>query len=179
MSETKRSGGNKVLLYVIGILILLLVVSWIWKGVAVGRAEKVVEKELAELVAQREVLEQRLRAESDARVEEVLRLMGVPLGWAVRTEAIRDDLDQIEEYATHLLKEPRVQRVVLVNAEGHVQLSTDRKLQGSLASAHYGDLASSSEIALRREESGDYQLMVPILGYNSRLGSLIVNVDGR
>jgi len=179
MSETNQPGRSKVLLYVIGALVLLLLISWIWKGVAVGRAEKAVEKERAELAAERDELEQRLRAENDARVEEVLRLMGVPLGWAVRTEAISDDLDQIEEYAAHLLKEPRVQRVVLVNAEGIIQLSTDRKLQGAEATAHYGDLTAAGEITLRRVESGDYQLMTPILGYNSRLGSLIVSVDGR
>ena len=123
-------------------------------------------------------MEQRLRAEGQARVEEALRLMGVPLGWAVRSEAIDEDFEQIEKYAMRLLKEPSVKRVVFVNAEGMVQLSTDRKLQGEPAASFFGDLATRSDIALRAEESGDYQLMVPILGYNSRLGCLIVTVDG-
>jgi hypothetical protein len=179
MSEATQSNQSKVFLYVIGALVLLLIVMWIWKGVAVGRVEKRVEEERAELAAQRDELEQQLREESAKRVEEALRLMGVPLGWAVRTEAISDDYDQIEEYAARLIKEPRVKRVVFVNAEGTVQLSTDRKLQGEPAAGFFGDLATRAEIALRAEESGDYQLMVPILGYNSRLGSLIVTVDGR
>jgi hypothetical protein len=179
MSEAKQSNQsnqNKLFLYAIGALVLLLIIMWIWKGVAVGRVEKQVEKERAELAQQREELEQRLREESAQRIEETLRLMGVPLGWAVRTEAIGDDYDQIEEYAERLLKEPRVRRVVLVDADGDVEMSTDRKLQGQPASNFYGDLASRNDISLEQEESGDYQLMVPILGYNSRLGSLIVTI---
>jgi hypothetical protein len=176
--QAKQPNQTKVFLYAIGALVLLLIVMWIWKGVAVGRVEKRVERERAELAAQGEELEQRMREESAARVEEALRLMGIPLGWAVRTEAISDDYDQIEEYAARLIKEPRVKRVVFVNSEGMVQLSTDRKLQGEPASGFFGDLTSRTEIALRAEESGDYQLMVPILGYNSRLGSMIVTIDG-
>lgn len=175
--QSNRSNQNKLFLYVIGALVLLLIIMWIWKGIAVRGVERQVEKERAELAAQRDELEQRLREESAQRIEETLRLMGVPLGWAVRTEAINDDYDQIEEYAARLIKEPRVERVVFVNSDGIVQMSTDRKLQGAPASGFYGDLASRNEIALHKEESGDYQLMAPILGYNSRLGSLIVTLS--
>jgi hypothetical protein len=179
MSEAKQSNQSsqtKLFLYAIGALVLLLIVMWIWKGIAVRGVERQVEKERAELAQQRDELEQRLREESAQRIEETLRLMGVPLGWAIRTEAISDDYDQIEEYAARLIKEPRVERVVFVNSDGNVQMSTDRKLQGEPASSFYGNLASRNDIALQQEESGDYQLMVPILGYNSRLGSLIVTI---
>ena len=180
MSEAKqseRSGQTKLFLYVIGALALLLIVTWIWKGIAVRGVERRVEKERAELAAQRDELERRLSEESARRVEETLRLMGVPLGWAIRTEAVNDDFDQIEEYAARLLKEPRVERVVYVGSDGKVRISTDRKLLGEPATSFYGDLASRNDIALERAKSGDYQLMVPILGYNARLGSLIVTIS--
>ncbi len=104
--------------------------------------------------------------------------MALPLGWSVRTEAIRDDFDQIEEYALRLVREPSVRRVVLVMPDGTISMSTDRKLQGAPALQFYGDLADQSEITLRTEESGAHHLMVPILGYDSRLASLIVTLDG-
>jgi hypothetical protein len=179
MSEAKQSNQSsqkKLFLYAIGALVLLLIIMWIWKGIAVRGVERQVEKERAELAQQRDELEQRLREESAQRIEETLRLMGVPLGWAIRTEAISDDYDQIEEYAARLIKEPRIERVVFVNSDGKVQMSTDRKLQGEPASGFYGNLPSQNDITLRQEVSGDYQLMVPILGYNSRLGSLIVTI---
>jgi hypothetical protein len=177
MHDVRQSKPARPLLYVIGSLVLLIFIMFFWKGCAVRSVEKRVEDERAELASQQEQLEQRLREETDRRIEEVLRLMAVPLGWAVRTEAIGDDYDQIEDYANHLLKQPRVQRVVLVTPEGIVRMSTDRKLQGQPAAEIFGDLGTQQEITLRKDDSGDYQLMVPILGYNERLGSLIVAIE--
>jgi hypothetical protein len=178
MSEGTQSRQAKVFLYIIGALVLLLIITYVWKGVAVSRADSRFEKERAELATQREQLEQQLRQEAAERVEETLRLLGLPLGWAVRTEALSDDYDQIEEYAVRLVKEPRIQRVVVVNSEGGIRLSTDRKLQGEPSSGFFGDLASQNDITLRKSDAGDYDLMVPILGYTGRLGSLIVTVAG-
>jgi len=178
MSEGERSSKNKFYLYVIGILVLLLLVMWVWKNVAVGRAGKQFEKERAELAIQREQMEQNMRAEMRERTKKILRLMGIPLGWAVRTEAVAEDYDQIEEYAAWLVKEPQVQRVVMIGPEGNVRISTDRKLQGEPASGVFGDLPQASEITLRENGSGDLDLMVPILGYTGRLGSVIVTISG-
>ena len=177
MNGAKQSNPAKPLWYVIGALALLIFIMFFWKGCAVRSVEKQVEDERAELASQQEQLEQRLREETAQRIEETLRLMAVPLGWAVRTEAIGDDYEQIEDYANHLLKQPRVQRVVLVNPQGNVRMSTDRKLQGQPAAETFGDLATQQEITIRKDDSGDYQLMVPILGYNERLGSLIVAIE--
>jgi len=177
MNGAKQSNPAKPLWYVIGALALLIFIMFFWKGCAVRSVEKQVEEERAELASQQEQLEQRLREETAQRIEETLRLMAVPLGWAVRTEAIGDDYDQIEDYANHLLKQPRVQRVVLVTPEGNVRMSTDRKLQGQPAVEIFGDLTAQQEITIRKDDSGDYQLMVPILGYNERLGSLIVALE--
>jgi hypothetical protein len=178
MSEGTQSRQTKIFLYVIGALVLLLIVMYIWKGVAVSQADKRFEKERAELAAQREELEESMRVATAERVEEMLRLMGMPLGWAVRTEAIAEDYDQIEEYAARLVKEPRIRRVVVVTAEGDIRISTDRKLQGEPASTFFGELASKGDITLQKSDSGEYDLIVPILGYTGRLGSVIVTVEG-
>lgn len=177
MSEARRPRG-RFSLYVIGLLLLLLIVVWVWKDMSVRAAGKRCEEQRAEWVAQQSELEQRMRQAAAEKAEEVLRLMAVPLGWAVRSEAIQDDYDEIEKYALRLVKEPLVRRVVLANPEGTIRLATDRKLQGEPASRFFGDLTGEGEITLRRDPSGDYQLLVPILGYTGRLGSLIVTIVG-
>ena len=178
MNQATRPRSSRVSLYAIVALVLLVVVMFFWKGCAVRSAEQRVAAVRAEMQADMETVEQRLRELTDERVEELLQLLGVPLGWAVRTEAISDDYDQIEEYANLLVKEPRVRRVVFVTPEGSVRVSTDRKLQGEPAASYFGDLVRQERITLRRDEAGDYQLMVPILGYSGRLGSLVVTVAG-
>jgi len=176
MNEVKKSPQTKIFLYVIGALVLLLLIMYIWKEVAVGQADKRFEKERAELATQRETLEESLREATVARIERTLKLMGMPLGWAMRTEAIAEDYDQIEEYAARLVKEPGVQRVVVVSPEGNIRISTDRKLQGEPAVETYGELALANDITLQKSDAGEYHLMVPILGYTGRLGSVIVTV---
>jgi hypothetical protein len=165
-------------LVVIGVLGLLVVVMFFWKGCAVANVQKQVEAERVALAEKQRQLEEKLRAEMDLRVEETLKLMGVPLGWAVRTEAISDDSSQIEDYAHTLLKQPRIERVVWFGQNDVAAISTDRKLQGKPAAEIAGDLTSNNGITLERQDSGDYLLMIPILGYNERLGSLLVTIDG-
>jgi hypothetical protein len=169
---------NKPLLYLVGVLVLLLIVMWTWKSIAVGNAERRFEEERSGFAEQQSALEERLRAEGTRRVEDVLRLMGVPLGWAIRAEAIRDGEDRIEEYATSLIKQPRIKQFAFVDASGVVKVSTDRKLDGVTAESVFGPLTRHNEITLRETEAGDHELMVPILGYDSRLGSVVVTVDG-
>jgi hypothetical protein len=178
MSEETKPRQTKVFLYIFGAMVLLLLVMYVWKELAVNRANRRVEAERVELAAQQEELEQQLRRASAERVEEMLRLLALPLGWAVRAEAIDEDYDQIEEYAVRLVKEPRVQRVVLATPEDSIRLSTDRKLQGERASRFFGNLANQNDITLRKNDSGGYDLMMPILGYSGRLGSLIVTFAG-
>ena len=178
MSEPKKSGSTKFLLYVIGALVVLVIAMYVWKGIAVHQAGKSIEAERAELAQQQATMEEQMRQATAARVEEMMQLMAVPLGWAVRAEAIKDDYDQIEEYASLLVKQKRVRRVVLVNLQGNIRMSTDRKLQGEPASRFFGRLADQSEITLERTDAGDYNLMVPLLGYTGKLGGLIVTIAG-
>jgi len=165
-------------LVVIGVLSLLVVVMFFWKGCAVADARKQVETERVALAEKQRQFEEQLREEMDLRVEETLRLMGVPLGWAVRTEAISEDINQIEDYAHTLLKQPRIERVVWFGQNDIAAISTDRKLQGKPAAEIAGDLMANNGITLERRDTGDYLLMIPILGYNERLGSLLVSIDG-
>jgi hypothetical protein len=178
MTEATRSRQTKLFLYTIGAFVVLLLAMWVWKGIEVRRVVKLVDKERAELAAQQQQMEQQMRETAARSVEEMLKLMGIPMGWAVRTEAIAEDYDQIEEYAVRLVKEPRIERVVVTSPAGNIRISTDRKLQGEPASRFFGELTSQGEITLQKNDSGGYELMVPILGYTGRLGSLIVTVAG-
>ena len=178
MSERIRSIPTKVLLYTIGVFVILLIGLYFWKEIEVGTRTRAVEKQRDQLAAELEQLEQELRLASAERVEELLTMFAVPLGWAVRTEAVEKNFDKIEEYAVRLVKEPRVQRVVLAMPDGNIRITTDKKLQDEPVSRFYGDLANGDRITLRKDDTGDYHLFVPIMGYNTRVGSLIVTVAG-
>ena len=176
--ERKPPVERKLLIYAVVVSAVLLAAMFGWKELSLFRFERSIqaerESERAELAAR----ESLMRDEAISRVSQMLELFSVPLAWSMRTEAIQEDYDQIEEYAARLVKERRVQRVVVVTPEGNIRLSTDRKLQGEPAAASFGELAKATEITLQKTDSGDYNLMVPILGYTGRLGSVIVTISG-
>lgn len=179
MSEpTQQQPSMKVILYAAGAVLLLLVAMWAWKLLAVRGVTKSAEAERAELVAQHETREAKLRLSSFERLTETLKLIAVPLAWAVRTEAIQEDYVQIEEYLARLVKEPAVTRAVLVSPDGDIRITTDKKLQAEPASRFFGDLTAGDGIALE-QEGDELRLMVPILGYDTRLGSLIIGFSRR
>ena len=65
-------------------------------------------------------------------------------------------------------------RVVFVSPDGAIRISTDKKLLAEPSSRFFGDLAAGNSIVLKRDTGDELRLMVPILGYDTRLGSLIV-----
>ncbi len=178
MSERARLIPAKVLLYTFGVFVVLLIGLYFWKEIEVGTRTRAVAEQRDQMAADLEQLEQELRQASAERVEELLTMFAVPLGWAVRTEAIENNFDKIEEYAVRLVKERWVQRVIFAKLDGNIRITTDKKLQDEPVSRFYGDLADGDQILLRKDDTGDYHLFVPIMGYNNRVGSLIVTVAG-
>ncbi len=178
MSERTRLIPAKVLLYTIGVFVIVLIGLYFWKEIEVDTRTREVLKQRDQMAAELEQLEQKLRLDSAGRVEELLTMFAVPLGWAIRNEAVEKNFDKIDEYAVRLVKEPPVRRVVLAMPDGNIRITTDKKLQDEPLSRFYGDLANGDRITLRKDDTGDYQLLVPIMGYNTRVGSLIVTVAG-
>jgi len=178
MSEAGRPMLTRPSSITIIALLLLLMISFSWNGCTRARMEAQLAAEAEKLAVQQEEEFARLRAVGNLRVEQLYRTMAVPLGWAVRGEAIDEDFKQIEEYAARLLKEPGVKRVAFITPEGIVRQATDRKLQGNPASDYFGEILSKHDIALEKNaDTGDIDLLVPILGYSSRLGAVIVSFE--
>jgi hypothetical protein len=166
--ETGLSGRSKAFLTVIAILVLIILVLYIWKGVAVGRVEERLEAQKAEST-------ERLRDALALQTQETLRLSAVPLGWAVRTALLKDNFEQADNYMQRLVKEPHVTRIVLVGQDGNVTLATDKKLEGQAASGLFSAGALRvSEATVLDEGEGEILLAIPVVSYDARLGTLIL-----
>jgi hypothetical protein len=168
-TETRRR--NRI--YAVAAFAVLLIGMYVWKQVAVSRQVGEAESARSALIAEHREREATLEQSVEAQTRRLLHLAAVPLGWAVRTEAIQEDYTQLEEYFIQLVKEPVIDRVALVAPDGTVRVTTDRKLQGENAARFFGNLTAENDVTLRLED-GSYHLMVPVFGYSARLGSLVV-----
>jgi len=174
--ETGPPRERKLLIYAVIVFLVLLAAMFGWKELSQFRFERSIQAEREAERAHLEEQESRIRDAAVARVSEMIELFSMPLAWAVRSEAVKEDFDQIEEYMLQLIKQPSIRVVAYVGNDGNVQLATDRKIQSEPVHKLYGDLTAAEEVSLRSVED-DLRLMVPVLGYNERLGSFVVVFD--
>lgn len=147
----------------ITILILVLAVAgmYVWKNVAVKSAKA----QLTES-ANRVITEQN---------RSYLRLVAVPLVWAVRSEMIRDNYDQINQYLNQFVKEQNMKVIVIAKPDGIIEVSTNKKLEGtSVTGVFPSSVLQEEKTMVSSLEGGDIMVVSPIMGISAKLGTLIL-----
>jgi hypothetical protein len=177
MSETEvKNPPSRALLYVMGgalaLLAVLLVGVLAWRALTVRGLESQIETQRKEAV---ETQRQALASQAGT----MLRLAALPLGWAVRTEMIKENFDQIDDYFRLFVKEPGVNRILLVDENERVRVATDRKLEGQpAASLVPASVLQATNVVL--EESGDsIHMAVPVMAFDSRIGVMVLDYSPR
>ncbi|NTU97381.1 MAG: hypothetical protein HGA62_06175 [Chlorobiaceae bacterium] len=100
-------------------------------------------------------------------------LFALPLAWSVRKELMHGNYDQIDEYFSELIKIRDFRVFILVEPDGMIRVSTDRKLQGTAFSVLYPGM----EIGVQRPVSyglrdGSSLFVLPVMGLSGRLGTV-------
>lgn len=160
--------------------VLLLVIAW--KQITVNQAESRLERGQAELAQQldmeRKVLTKKAREYADSQYKKEEERFGQVLAWAVRGELIRNNLDQIDQYLTELVKTKDTERVVLISEEGKLLVSTDKRLEDEEAASVYPkDVLNQRKITLKSDVDGKKILIVPIMGLNQRLATVVISYN--
>lgn len=163
---------------------LALLVLWLatlgWHAIALARAEARLEKDREAVTAQAAAEGDALRARMQARMAEdaaeAQRQFGIALAWAVRGAMIRNNLDQVDQFFAELVKLPHTERVLLAGTDGRVLVATDRRHKGADAATLVGaDALRLAQVTVRTDRDGSTLLVIPIMGLNARLGTVLVN----
>ena len=171
---------RRVPLWAVLVLLLLSLGALGWQYVAMSRAEARLEKDRAAMTAQfetdRNALLSQLRTRMAAQSDEAERQFGLSLAWAVRGEMIRNNLDQVDQFFAEIVKLPNTERVLLVGNDGKVLVTTDRRYQGAdAATLVAADLLQQTAVGVTSGTGDTKQLVIPIMGLNSRLGTVVMN----
>jgi len=158
--------ANKKLLITIGVALVLLITVWIWKSIEISNVRGKAERDHQALK------EQAIKGIVTSK-EEQLKLLTIPYVWAVRTEMMKGNINQINLYALDLIKEKNFQRIAIANDSGVIVSSTDKKDEGKPFTS-IGEVAALTNNDTMVENTGDSVLIVtsPIMGFNKRLGTL-------
>lgn len=158
--------------------ILLLVIAW--KYIAVSQAESRVDRERVQMTqdleTERSIMMRKAREYADSQYNKEEERFGQVLSWAVRGELIRNNLDQVSQYLNELVKMKDTERVVLISDDGKLLVSTDKKLEEAEGKDLYpAEVLQKRKITMLSDVNGKKLLVVPVMGLNSRLATVVVS----
>lgn len=148
-----------------GAVLLVAGGMYAWRALSVNALSKTHQEREQMMVERSRTVIDSVRADANLRDARLL-------GWAIRSEALRNNMEQIEQYLMAYVKEPAVQRVSFIGPDGLVKVSTDGKLLGQamgLPSAGDGPTTSVAE--------GRQMTYVPVFGVESQLGTILIEKE--
>ncbi|MEO6000636.1 MAG: hypothetical protein ABIN89_27560 [Chitinophagaceae bacterium] len=165
------AGPNKKILITIGIAVILLAALWIWKSVAVNEVKKDAEKN-------RQTLKEQATAQIVQSHIQHLKILAKAYVWAARGDMMQGNNKQLNLYANDMITEKSFQQISVANDKGIIISSTNKKNESQL----FSTIANASYLnddTTHVDNSGDSMLIVtsPIMGFNSRLGTLFIKYE--
>lgn len=150
------------------IIVLALTVGLGYQSVRLIQVTKAKEKE-------RVLIQENVREVLLAKSKESLMLTMKPLVWAIRAEMIRENMDQTNQYVNELVKVRNFNLVMVVGTDGNILVASDKKLEGARFTESFnGKYIASQEAGIELVDSSMFHISSPIMGFDSRLGTLFI-----
>lgn len=166
ITTVKESGKVKFLRYfkngLLLILAIALLVLWFWKN----NQMTTLKSDANNLITQNKT--------------EGLKQLSKAYIWAIRKELMANNIEQINLYAIDMVKEQGFQSIITCNNKGIVISATNKKQEGKL----FSTIGKQEYLELQEtkvESVNDSTLVVasPIMGFNSKLGTLIIELNNK
>ncbi len=151
-------------------LVLLLLVGFIWFSVKIYMNERNFNNEKKQLITQYENTIDSLQVNHLKFATEVF-------SWSVRSELLRKNTENLSQLLTMFVKESGADLVQIINSEDKlVLLSSDKKYEGNTFS---GDLNFEITKTIVLKEGSDVKIITPVMGFNEKIGILIVEMKNK
>lgn len=161
------------------LLALVLIIVLIWYSVKISSIEEQYEEEKTELVTksenERSALITKYESEKDSLQIRNLESSSKIFSWAVRSELMRNNTENLNQLINAFVKESNADLVQLIDPETNIiSLSSDKKFEGMEYDQKLNYALTEQQTLM--EETG-IKIITPVMGLNSALGVLIVQID--
>ncbi len=147
------------------ILLTLLAVSIIWHYASIYLLKSQFED-------QKSTIEKSYQIKLDSLNTNRLQLTAKTFSWAIRSELLRDNSEQINQFFINFIKNDAIEKLQYINAESNIiEISTDKKDEG-IADVKYLSL-TDQQIS---QDSTSFELATPIAGLNNQIGIFVMKV---
>jgi len=149
------------------VLALLLIVVAIWFLIKVSVDAKRFENEKTQLITLYET-------QMDSLQVKHIEFASTVFSWSVRSELMRNNVENLNQLLTVFVKESGADLVQLVNPENKlILLSSDKKFEGTTYNQNL-DFEIENTVVL--EQDGKVIIVTPVMGFNSTIGILSVEL---
>ena len=122
-----------------------------------------------------EVARTRVQTTLDSVATEDMKLVTKGLVWAVRSELVRENYEQVGQYFNQFVKSPQVAAVTLIRPDGTVWLSSDKKSEGEdFVGPLPIEIGGGDRMTVDTKEADVIEITAPVMSLDSRLGTLVV-----
>lgn len=160
----KKTGGffkryPSVLIFIIALFIIVGV--YFWKDM--------------QIVKQKAAIEEQATAQMEQTFQDMLKLMSKPLIWSVRSEMLRGNLEQVNIFTADLVKEKNFQYIHVIDMDGKIIISTDKKQEGQSALSTFDNrILQTDSVQVYKIDADMLTLVAPVMGYDKRLATIIL-----
>jgi hypothetical protein len=148
-------------LFVMLSLLLVIAGTYAWKNMAVSKVRNDMAQQAVKVINDRD--------------RSSLRLVSLPFVWAVRSEMLRGNHEQVGQYLTQFVKEPGMKEILVVGPDGTALVATNKKREGaSVTDSFPQEMLQVDTAVISDGEQGTIVVTAPIMGLNARLGTLIL-----
>lgn len=148
-------------LIIILILVLAVAGMYVWKNMAVKRAEADLTEQATRIIT--------------GQNSDFLRLVTVPLVWAVRSEMIRSNYDQINQYLKQFVKEKNMKEIVIAKPDGTIVVATNKKFEGKPVTDIFpASVLQEDKTTVSSMANGEIMVASPVMGLSTKVGVLIL-----
>ncbi len=178
--EIKTSGSNQkpkkkglsaqaiVSIIIIALMIIIPLIVYLWKQSEIKNLKKKYETDITAITVK---ANSTIEENNKKNMENLTRVFS----WAVRSEMLRSNLEQVDNYMTDLVKKADLKNISAVKTDGIVVLSTDKKFEGSVYPGPVAnELTQINNVVTRTGENGDVISICPIMGLDNRMGTIII-----
>ena len=148
------------------ILFVALIVSSIWFTAKIKNNSNHFENVKAQIISKYET-------ELDSLQVKHMEFAATVFSWSVRSELIRNNTENLNQLLTVFVQESKADLVQIITPEDKmVLLSSDKKYEGLQYSGNLDFELNNNSVVLK--ENNIVKIIIPVMGFNSLIGILIL-----
>lgn len=151
----------------------IIIFVFAWKVIAVNKVESDAEKQIA---SERTLITQQAREQADRQYKKEEERFAQVLSWAVRSELIRNNIDQVGLYLNDIVKQLNAERIDLIGEKGELLVSTDKRLEDVKGGDLYPkEIINEHKVAIKTDANGKKLVVAPVSDFNKRIAVLVIS----